>query len=96
MKRTLSFLLCAAMLLGAMLGFTSCGREESVGRVYYLNFKPEQDAAWQALAKKYEVDMPIIQEVNAVLFENKSAREAVHGLMMRDKKSEHMALEWDV
>ena len=54
MKRTLSFLLCAAMLLGAMLGFTSCGREESVGRVYYLNFKPEQDAAWQALAKKYE------------------------------------------
>ncbi|MBQ1506802.1 MAG: carbohydrate ABC transporter substrate-binding protein, partial [Ruminococcus sp.] len=23
------------------------------GKVYYLNFKPEQDAAWQALAKKF-------------------------------------------
>ena len=23
------------------------------GKVYYLNFKPEQDEAWQALAKKY-------------------------------------------
>ena len=39
--------------------------------------------------------MPIIQEVNDVLFEGKSAREAVYGLMMRDKKSEHMALEWE-
>ena len=48
-----------------------------------------------ALAEKYEVDMPIIQEVNAVLFDGKSAREAVLGLMMRDKKSEHMALEWE-
>ncbi len=24
------------------------------GKVYYLNFKPEQDKAWQALAKKYK------------------------------------------
>lgn len=47
-----------------------------------------------ALAEKYEVDMPIIREVNEVLFNGKSAREAVLGLMMRDKKSEHMALEW--
>lgn len=48
-----------------------------------------------ALAEKYEVDMPIIREVNEVLFNGKSAREAVLGLMMRDKKSEHMALEWN-
>ena len=48
-----------------------------------------------ALAEKYEVDMPIIREVNAVLFDGKSAREAVLGLMMRDKKSEHMALDWE-
>ena len=25
----------------------------ATGKVYYLNFKPEQDAAWQVLAKKY-------------------------------------------
>ena len=47
-----------------------------------------------ALAEKYEVDMPIIQAVNAVLFADKSAREAVLSLMMRDKKSEHSTLEW--
>lgn len=47
-----------------------------------------------ALAEKYDVDMPIIREVNEVLFNGKSAREAVLGLMMRDKKSEHMALDW--
>ena len=47
-----------------------------------------------ALARKYEVDMPIIEEVNKVLFENKPAREAVLGLMLRDKKSEHSTLNW--
>ena len=47
-----------------------------------------------ALADKYEVDMPIIQAVNAVLFADKPAREAVLELMMRDKKSEHNALAW--
>ena len=26
---------------------------EAAGSVYYLNFKPEQDAAWQALAERY-------------------------------------------
>lgn len=26
---------------------------EAKGSVYYLNFKPEADAAWQALAKEY-------------------------------------------
>ena len=25
----------------------------AAGKVYYLNFKPEQDEAWQALAKTY-------------------------------------------
>lgn len=47
-----------------------------------------------ALAEKYEVDMPIIQAVNEVLFADKSAREAVLSLMMRDKKSEHSTLNW--
>ena len=47
-----------------------------------------------ALAKKYHVDMPIIEAVNKVLFEDKQAKEAVTELMMRDKRSEHSALEW--
>ena len=47
-----------------------------------------------ALARKYEVEMPIIEEVNRVLFEDKPAKEAVMELMLRDRKCEHSALEW--
>jgi len=47
-----------------------------------------------ALAKKYHIEMPIIEQVNAVLFENKPADEAVRDLMIRDKKIEHSDIEW--
>lgn len=40
------------------------------------------------LSKKYKVDMPIIEEVNKVLFENKNISQALEDLMMRDKKRE--------
>ena len=39
-------------------------------------------------AKKYSIEIPIIEQVNAVLFENKNAAEAVNELMIRDKKLE--------
>ena len=48
-----------------------------------------------ALARKYSVDMPIIEEVNKVLFEDKPAKEAVNDLMLRDKKMEHGNLDWE-
>lgn len=44
-----------------------------------------------ALAKKYEVEMPITEQVNRVLFEGISAKEAVPSLLMRNKTSES---EW--
>ena len=44
--------------------------------------------AAMALAKKYNVQLPIIEQVNAVLFEGKSADQAVKELMLRDKKIE--------
>lgn len=47
-----------------------------------------------ALGKKYQVDMPIIEEVNKVLFEDKSAREGVYDLMLREKRAENTMLEW--
>ncbi|MGN1157647.1 MAG: NAD(P)H-dependent glycerol-3-phosphate dehydrogenase [Agathobacter sp.] len=47
-----------------------------------------------ALAKKYNVTMPIIEQVNLVLFEDKPAKEAVTDLMIRDKKTEHTTLNW--
>lgn len=45
-----------------------------------------------ALAKKYQVSMPIIEQVNEVLFDNKSADLAVKELMERDKKIENFDL----
>ncbi len=46
------------------------------------------------LAKKYEVQIPIIEQVNLVLFENKAASEAMLDLMTRDKKSESTDMDW--
>lgn len=40
------------------------------------------------LAKKYNVEMPITQEVYSVLFEDKKARDAVFDLMTREQKNE--------
>lgn len=50
MKRIITLLIACAMVLCL---FTGCGKKTSQGEVYYLNFKPEADAAWQALAAKY-------------------------------------------
>ena len=32
---------------------STAATSDAAGKVYYLNFKPEQDEAWQALAKTY-------------------------------------------
>lgn len=50
--------------------------------------------AARSLAEKYEVEMPIIEEVNKVLFEDKKAADAVRDLMVRDKKVETPMLPW--
>ena len=41
-----------------------------------------------SLSKKYHVEMPIVTEINQVLFENKKASDAVNELMLRMKKDE--------
>ena len=48
--------------------------------------------AGYALSKKYQVSMPIIEQVNKVLFEGASAADAVKELMLRDKKVENIDL----
>lgn len=48
------------------------------------------------LAEKYQVQIPIIEQVNKVLFEKKPADEAVRELMLRDKKIENPILPWNV
>ena len=47
------------------------------------------------LADKYYVRMPIIEQVNAVLFHEKAVTEAVRDLMIRDGKTENPLLPWD-
>ena len=47
------------------------------------------------LAKKYDVSMPIVEEVNKVLFEGKSPAQAVDDLMQRESRSENRSLTWD-
>ena len=51
--------------------------------------------AARQLSEKYSVEMPIINEVNHVLFEGKPAAEAVKDLMLRDKKVEAPMLPWE-
>ena len=60
MKRKITLLLLAVMLCMALAG---CARKEEKGQVYYLNFKPEQDAAWQELAKEYTEETGVKVEV---------------------------------
>ena len=58
MKKFLAMALAAAMSLslvacGGGQSSTSGSASTETGSVYYLNFKPEADQAWQDLAKQY-------------------------------------------
>lgn len=46
------------------------------------------------LANKYHVTMPIVEQINAVLFENKSPKQAMNDLFVRDKVIEYKSLHW--
>ncbi len=48
-----------------------------------------------ALAKKYNESMPIIEQINQVLFEDKSPADAVYELMHRDGRRENSELLWE-
>lgn len=47
------------------------------------------------LAKKYSVSMPIVEQVNLVLFENKSVKEGLEDLMVRNKTTEIVVDNWN-
>ncbi|MCR5625532.1 MAG: NAD(P)H-dependent glycerol-3-phosphate dehydrogenase [Lachnospiraceae bacterium] len=46
------------------------------------------------LSQKYNVSMPIVEAINEVLFEGKTAQEALEELLKRDKKEEYPELSW--
>lgn len=47
-----------------------------------------------ALGEKYKVDLPIIEQVNQVLFHGQSAKDAVTELMLRSRRIENEELSW--
>ena len=65
MKKLIALLLAMIMVI-SMAALTGCddakpdtndgGNDAAKGKVYYLNFKPEADAAWQDLAAKYTAE----------------------------------------
>ena len=69
--------------------------EKSVYEQLLTNPDEEVKGTVKELAEKYEVSIPIIEQVNKVLFENKPADEAVRELMVRDKKIEYAVLPWE-
>ena len=52
MKKVIAFVLLILVVTGML---SACGSKDEKGSVYFLNFKPEQDAAWQEIAKEYNV-----------------------------------------
>ncbi len=80
----------AGMLIGE--GYTM---EEAMREVKMVVEGVYSAKAAMELSAKYDVSMPIIEQVNEVLFDGKSAKEAVMDLMLRDKKPEHDDLEWN-
>ena len=67
-KKLLSLLLVSVMAISALVG---CGGgetsgDDATGKVYYLNFKPEQGDAWVALAEAYTAETGVeVQVVTA-------------------------------
>ena len=68
--------------------------EEAMDKVQMIVEGVYSAKAAMGLAAKYNVELPIISQVNKVLFENKSPKEALDELMLRDKKIEHSNLPW--
>lgn len=50
--------------------------------------------AARRMAEKYGVSMPIVTEVNNVLFEGKSAKDAMNDLLTRERKEEFSQIGW--
>ena len=46
------------------------------------------------LGQKYGVDLPIVEAVNHVLFDDYPAKDAVYDLMTRERKSEFSGDDW--
>lgn len=73
MKKKLALLVTLVLAVTMLAG---CGGKKA-GSVYYLNFKPESDAAWQEIAKTYKaqtgVDVKIVTAASGTYSETLTA-----------------------
>lgn len=69
--------------------------EEAMEEVHMVVEGVNSAKAALGLAKKYNVELPIIEQVNEILFNNKPAGDAVRDLMIRDKKIENQDMIWE-
>lgn len=79
---------------GILIG-QGCSMEEAMKKVNMVVEGVYSAKAAMQLAKKYQVQLPIIEQVNKVLFEGKPADQAVKELMLRDKKIEVSDIPWE-
>ena len=73
----------AGVLIGEGLSYEEAMKE--VGQVVEGVYAAK---AALALGKKYSVDLPIVNDVNLVLFSDKAPKQAVMDLMLRDSRAE--------
>jgi glycerol-3-phosphate dehydrogenase (NAD(P)+) len=64
------------------------GLKAALGKMVMVAEGVETTKSVYQLAKKYDIEMPITAEVYKALFEDKSPREAVKDLMLRQLKPE--------
>ena len=62
--------------------------QETLDEVHMVVEGVNTASAAYKLGKNYDVEMPITEQANAILFDNKDAREAVNSLMTREKRKE--------
>ena len=62
-KKLLALLLSAVCAMSLAVGCGSSADSDEAGKVYYLNFKPEQNDAWVALAETYTNETGVEVEV---------------------------------
>mgnify|MGYP002511078762 CR=1 FL=1 len=80
----------AGILIGK--GYTM---EEAMNEVQMVVEGGYSAKAGMKLAEAYGIDMPIVEQVNQVLFDGKPAKEAVNDLMLRDRRIESSGLPWE-
>lgn len=78
---------------GYLIG-TGKSMEEAMKEVNQVVEGVNSAKAALALAKKYNVSMPIVEQINKILFDGKNPSDAVKDLLLRDKTQETLSISW--